>query len=238
MQQLTTVYRPRKEQHPLKVRNDIKRNVVYRDPKTQVDMIATDQPFHKKGAGITRGTGVKLCEKQDKGKVIAISKDFLTEMDLEKYTEEEYKKNKWYIRGKCAIPPNDFVMLFNTRAAIDGKGKVEIFNADIKYRSLPLKDGLKKNNPKGVYAYCILTRVVRAGEFVILKNYGDGRWCLKWGQEPTLKRQAENIARYEEIEQTKSKQVGNKTCPYCATLIPRGGIQAHNFVCPQNRVIA
>ena len=238
MLQLTSVYRPRKEKHPLKMTNDIKKNVVYRDPKTQVDMIATDQPFHKKGADITRGTGVKLCGTYPRGTVIAISKDIMTPMDLEKYTQAEYEANKWYVHGEYAFPPNEFTMLFKTRACIDGKGKVEIDNADIKYRSLPPSCPWKKYNPEGMYAYCRLTKTVRAGEFVILKNYGDGPHCLKWGQEPTLQRQAANIARFEEIEKTKSKQVGNKTCPECATKIPRGGKEAHNFVCPRNRVSA
>jgi len=230
------VYRPRKPTHPLHVRKTIKVGKVYQDPKTLVEMIPIDQPFKKKGAGVTRGIGVKVCHKQPAREIIAISKEPIAKMDLINYTKEDYKKNGWYVHGENAFPPNEFTQLFNTRAPLDGQGNIEQFNAKIEYGQLPESKGLRKKHPPGIYCYIRTSRVIRSLEFVILDNYGKGAQCLRWGQEPILKRQAENMARFEMIESTKSKQVGNVTCRLCAYSIPRGKINEHNFICSENRV--
>lgn len=236
MSNCLNVYRPRKAKHPLHVRKTIKVGKLYQDPKTLVEMIPMDQPFRKKGAGVTRGIGVKVCQKQPAGKIIAISKEPIAKMDLNTYTKQDYTKNRWYVKGENAFPPNEFTQLFNTRAPLDGQGNIEQCNATIEYRQLPESKGLRKKHPPGIYCYIRTSRVICPLQFVILDNYGKGSQCLRWGQEPTLKRQAENMARFELIESTKSKQVGNVTCRLCAFAIPRGGINKHNLICSKNRV--
>ena len=70
-----TQFRKDKPKHALYKSRCIKKDIEFVDPKTLVAMIATDQPFHKLGAGSTRNLGIKILHKQPANKIIAISEE-------------------------------------------------------------------------------------------------------------------------------------------------------------------
>jgi hypothetical protein len=226
--------------HPLYDPNRIKENTIFTDPKTNVRMIACDQPFESLGAGFSRNLGIKVLDHQPRNKIISISEKPLELMDLSTYTIEEYIKYSWYIHGEYAVKPSEFPMLGNTRAPRNGHGDFEEANCILIYRSLPKKDGLSVRFPPGIYVYIRTLVVMQPGEFVRFEKYGSGPNCLLWGQMPTMKRQMENMLRYEinEIERMQKKQKGNETCPRCGFPSPRSAKKKlhHRIICPESQV--
>jgi hypothetical protein len=73
------------------------------------------------------------------------------------------------------------------------------------------------------------------GVRLFLKKYGSGPHCLRWGQEPTLKRQKRNVIRFLESTEMlrRTKQKANKVCDECGIILPRmkNKRNAHNAIC-------
>jgi len=234
------VLRKNKQRHPLFDKNKIKENTEHRDPKTLVHMKAVNQPFESLGAGKTRGMGMQILERQPARKIIVISEDPLTPMDLENYTEAEYKENHWYIFNDCAMKPSDWTMLGNTKGPKNARGQVEESNARLVIRSLPRKNGQYANVPPGTFVYIVTTKVIHALQFVILDNYGKGSTCLLWGQKNTIRRQIENMKRYSTTQEeiNANGQIAVQPCPSCGMKLPhnKNKRNAHNVVCKKNKV--
>ena len=230
-----TVFRKRNYSHPLYDKKQIKKDVPHLDVKTGFTMTAVDHPMPQFGAGITRGFGIRVEETVPANTIFAISKEPLTLMDLENYTAQEYKDNAWIIFGNYACRNNDFCMLANTSAPMDGV-KVEIPNAKLIDRTLPLSMQQRKRFPPGKYVYLRSSRVIHKGSMVILDNYGSGSSCLRWGQEPTIKRQQRNMQLY--AENMKKRKIGFDVCKKCACELPfsKADKRAHRITCVENKV--
>jgi len=241
MEEPKLVLRRNKEKHPLYVEKNVKSGTFHRDPKTHVNMRAMNQPFQSLGAGRTRGVGMQLLERHPARKIIVISEQPLMKMDLENFTVDEYKANKWYIfNNDCAMRPNDWSMLANTKAPKNARGEIEESNARLVVRSLPKKKGQNENYPHGTFVYIVSTKVINVLDFVILDRYGKGPHCLLWGQDNTIKKQIVNMIRYE-TSLAAIEAVGQKAvfpCDYCGMPLPHGKDKkkAHRFVCKQNKV--
>lgn len=222
--------------HPLKVVQKILPGTIKLDTKTLVRLEATIHPFECLGSGENRGLGLKVVDAQPAGKVIAVSEKIISKMDLHLHTKEEYIQNGWYVFGSDAIEKTDFTMLGNARANLDVHGQVETFNCNLIHKILPVKDGLRANNPTGKYVYIRTLKAMKAGEFVIFKKYGSGKESLPWGQEPTLKRQLDKVRNYAANKKIcqENKQVGNDDpCPTCGEQMPRtkSQKQVHRINC-------
>ena len=117
-----TQFRRKLPRHPLHNPTRIKENTVHVDPKTLVTFSACDQPFHKRGAGVTRNLGIKVLQKEPANKIIIVSERPLQLMDLVNFTQSDYERNGWYVHGLYAIHCSDFSMLANARIPISAVG--------------------------------------------------------------------------------------------------------------------
>ena len=118
-------FRTKRDRHALHIGEKIKVDTIKRDKKTGVLLKACMHRFQSMGAGKYKGLGLQVLEYQPANKIIAISELPLIQMDLEKYSTEEYIRNAWYTFGSRVCPANDFTMLANARAPLNGEGEVE-----------------------------------------------------------------------------------------------------------------
>jgi len=240
MAQLTaplSTFRKRNYSHPLYDKKQIKKNVPILDVKTGFTMTKVDHPMPILGAGVTRGYGIRVEDDIPRNVIFAISKDPMTLMDLELYTKQDYVDNGWVIFGTSyACKNNDFTMLANTRAPINGE-EVEKSNAKLFNGSLP--ETFKSVSGlllPGNYVYLRSTCPILKGSMVVLDNYGKGRYCLRWEQDPTVKRQQQNMILY--AKNMKKRKIGENVCVNCSVMLPfkKTNKTLHNIKCKENKV--
>ena len=88
-------------------------------------------------------------------------------------------------------------MLANTKVPFHGES-IEVANAKLRDRALPADIQTANTDlPTGKYVYLRSIRKISKGSMVILDKYGSGSTCLRWGQDPTIKRQQNNITLYD-----------------------------------------
>jgi len=193
---------------------------IVKDDISGVSMEVIDETFSCNGIGKTKGRGLMVLDHVKKDTIFSWTKNPLIEMDLKNYTLSEYKKNGWIIFGNRACPLHELPMLANTVAPINAL-QVEKPNTFLGTGHLPTD--WRSRDPDGIYGYLKATRVIKPKTKAIIKKYGSGPHCLKWGQEPTLKRQKRNIKRY--LESTEilktTKQKANNVCNECGIILPR-----------------
>jgi len=230
-----TVFRKRNYSHELYDSKQLPKNVPILDVKTGFTMTAVDHPMHGFGAGTSRGFGIRVEDTIPANTIFAISKEPLTLMDLNTYVEQDYLDNGWILFGKYACRNNELTMLANTRAPIDGV-KVEVPNTNLVDNCLPATVKERNKYPPGKYVYLRSLRIIPKGSMVILANYGNGSTCLRWGQDPTVKRQQRNMVLY--AENIKKRKIGFEVCKKCALELPFSvnAKKAHRFTCRQNQV--
>jgi len=119
-------------------------------------------------------------------------------------------------------------MLGNAKAPIDGES-IEVPNAKLIDHVLPEK--FQKSNsdlPTG--------GKISRGSMVILDKYGKGSTCLRWGQDPTIKRQQENMKVF--AENAKKRKIGEKVCVSCGRILPftRKHKRIHSVKCIEHKV--
>jgi hypothetical protein len=235
--ELTSFRKPRKEKHALFHNDRIDFDETFVDQRTGIQMKICLHPMQSLGAGAYRGFGLYILQRVEKDTIFAISEEPLHKMDLVKYSAEDYSKNGWIIFGNYASKRDMTTMFANTRAPIN-EFEIETANCELRDRQLPPSFRSWSNvSIHGKFSYLKATRVIKANSWAIVTNYGKGKECLRWGQEPTLRKQQILISRYNStsIMINTSKQKGNLVCEGCGELIPRsaGKAQAHKFKCSQ-----
>ena len=224
--------KPSLQNHDLYQIHKYKVGDIVKDDISGVSMEVIDETFSCNGIGSTKGLGLMVLDHVKKDTVFSWTKNPLIEMDLKNYTVAEYKKNGWIIFGTKACPLHELPMLGNTIAPINAF-QVEKPNTFLGKGHLPAH--LRSQDPDGIYGYLKATRVIKPNTKALIKKYGSGPHCLKWGQEPTLKRQQRNIIRFLESTEMlkKTKQKANKVCNGCGIILPRSKDKknAHSMIC-------
>jgi hypothetical protein len=199
-------------------------------------MTAVEHLMPSLGAGRTRGNGIRVDDDIPANTIFAISKYPLTKMDLETYSAQDYFDNAWVIFGNYACRNNDLTMLANTKVPIDGE-LIEVANAKLIDRALPADiQAANPDLPTGKYVYLRSIGNISKGSMVILDKYGSGSTCLRWGQDPTIKRQQHNITVYD--ENLKKRKIGDKVCVNCGHMLPfsTNKKKIHTIKCKENKV--
>ena len=235
---LTNFRKPRKEKHPLFHNDRIDFDETFVDQRTGIQMKICLHPMQSLGAGAYRGFGLYILQRVEKNTIFAISEEPLHQMDLQKYTAEEYSNNGWIIFGNHASKRDMATMFANTRAPIN-EFEIETSNCELRDRQLPPSFRSWSNvSIDGKFSYLMSTRVIKANSWAIVTTYGKGKECLRWGQEPTLRKQQIMISKFNSntIMVNSNKQKGNLVCEVCGEILPRcpDKAQAHTFKCAQS----
>jgi hypothetical protein len=232
MQSLTSFRKPSLPNHDLYQIHKYEIGDIVKDHISSVTMEVIDETFLCQGIGKTKGRGIKVLDHVKKNTIFCWTEKPLIQMDLELYSQTEYEKNGWIIFGKRACPLHELPMLANTVAPLDAD-HVEQSNTKLCIGHLPVQ--LRPQDPDGLYGYLKSTRVIKPNTNAIIKKYGSGPHCLRWGQEPTLKRQKRNVIRFLESTEMlrRTKQKANKVCGECGIILPRmkNKRNAHNAIC-------
>ena len=235
---LTSFRKPRKEKHPLFHNDRIDFDETFVDQRTGIQRKICLHPMQSLGAGTYRGFGLYILERVEANTIFAISEEPLQKMDLEKYTAKDYSNNGWIIFGNYASKRDMATMFANTRAPIN-EFEIETANCELRDRHIPSSFRSWSNiSTVGKFSYLLATRVIKANSWAIVTNYGKGKECLRWGQEPTLRKQQIMISKFNSnsIMVNSSKQKGNLVCGGCGEILPRcpDKAQAHTILCAQS----
>jgi len=119
LQSLTSFRRPSLQNHDLYQIHKYKVGDIVKDHISSVNMEVIDEIFSCQGIGKTKGRGIRALDHVKKNTIFCWTEKPLIEMDLERYTRNEYEKNGWIIFGKRACPLHELPMLANTVAPLD-----------------------------------------------------------------------------------------------------------------------